>query len=152
MSGTAELARWIGPSRPREAGGLADREAIRQLPMIYALGVDMRDFDLAFSAFSADAFVDGNFGQAPVREYLDRVLTNNAVFAATQHHITNQYVSMDGGEALIWSYVVAYHIRPEASGEDDIIVGTQYRDSCRYDQGAWVIVRRKSEMQWTRGR
>jgi hypothetical protein len=147
---TDDLTRWMGPSRPPETGDLLEREAIRQLPRIYALGVDTRSIDLAISAFTIECVIDGNFGKAVIREYLQRVLEGNARFVATQHHITNQYVAIDGDRALVWSYVLAYHLQPDGAADPDIVVGVQYRDDCVRQEGAWRIACRDSVMQWRR--
>ena len=103
---TPESARWRGPIPPPSAAELADRYGVSQLVKVYALGIDMRDLDTVLSVFSPDAFVAGMAGAMPAAEYLPAVFAGAAVYQRTQHNITNQHVSIEGDEALVWSYAV----------------------------------------------
>ena len=46
-----DLSCWAGPIATPDANELADRYAVSQLVKVYALGVDMRDYDLTRSVF-----------------------------------------------------------------------------------------------------
>ena len=67
----------------------------------------------------------------PASEYLPTIFAGASVYQATQHNITNQHVTVDGDEALVWSYAICYHLEEPGNGRDDLIVATQYRDRCR---------------------
>jgi hypothetical protein len=146
-----DFTQWRGPISTPSADELADRYAVSQLVKVYALGIDMRDLDTVTSVFTPDAVVDGIVGTMPASEYLPTVYAGAAVYAATQHNITNQHVTIDGDEALVWSYAVCYHMEEPGSGRDDLIVATQYRDRCHRFADGWLITARKSALQWMRG-
>lgn len=147
-----DLRQWAGPIAPPGPAELADRYALGQLARVYALGVDMRDYELARSVFAADAIAEGSFS-GPIDDYLPKVHGGAAAYQATQHNITNQYVSLNGDEALVWSYAVAVHkVAPGESRDDgrkDMTLGVQYRDACRRFPEGWLIVRRQAVIQWS---
>ena len=62
------------------------------------------------SVFAPDAVLAGALGEAPVDEYVPRLLAGVASYEATMHNITNQYAAIDGDEADVWSYAVAIHL------------------------------------------
>ena len=146
-----EWKQWRGPIAPPSAQELSDRYAVSQLVKVYALGIDMRDLDTVLSVFAPDAAVEGMAGSMPASEYLPNVFNGAAEYAATQHNITNQHVTIDGDDALCWSYAVCYHLEEPGSGRDDLVVATQYRDRCRRFGDGWLITGRQSVMQWMRG-
>jgi SnoaL-like domain len=142
---------WRGPIPTPSPAELADRFAASQLVKVYALGIDMGDIDTVMSVFTSDALVEGMAGTMPASEYLPTIFAGASVYQATQHNITNQHVTVDGDEALVWSYAICYHLEEPGSGRDDLIVATQYRDRChRFDNG-WLITARTSVPQWIRG-
>jgi hypothetical protein len=148
---TSEIQQWAGPIPTPNAAELADRHAVSQLCRTYALGVDMRDFSLVQSVFDLEGTAEGTVGSFPLTEYLPKVYDGAAAYHATQHNITNQFVTIDGDEALVWSYGVAYHIEPPASGKPNLVVGVQYRDKCRRTDKGWLIYQRRTVLQWTDG-
>ncbi len=146
---TEDARRWAGPARPcRDFAELAEREAVRELAKIYALGLDLRDYELARSAFAADAVTLGDKGREPIDESLPKTYAVASSFHATQHLIGNQYVAIDGDRAQAWSYAVAHHKAAPGSGADEIIAGVQYRDRCRRDADGWRIVERQVVLMW----
>src|SRR5438445_5049006 len=104
-----EWEQWRGPIASPGPQELADRYAVSQLVKVYALGIDMRDLDTVRSVFAPDAFVEGMAGAMPASEYLPTIFEGASVYAATQHNITNQHVTVDGDDAVCWSYAVCYH-------------------------------------------
>lgn len=143
-----ELAAWAGPIAAPTSAELADRYAVSQLCKVYALGMDMRAYALSRSAFADDAFAEGSVGLAPIDDYLPKVYAGASGFAATQHNITNQYVTLDGDTAVVWSYAVAYHWAAPGETRSDLVVGVQYRDQCRRFPEGWLITARKVVKQW----
>ena len=143
-----ETKQWAGPVLPPSAAELADHYAVGQLAKIYGLGIDMRDYELCRSAFAADALGESKQGLVPIDEYLKSTYGVGASFHATQHVIANQYVTLQGDEATVWSYGVAHHKVAPGEARDEIIAGVQYRDRCRrYPQG-WLITERRVALQW----
>jgi hypothetical protein len=142
---------WAGPIATPSPEELADRYAVSQLVKVYALGVDLRDYDLVLSVFDPAAPVSGARGSAAAADYLPIVYGGAMVYAATQHNITNQHVTIDGDRALVWSYAICYHLEEPDNGREDLIVATQYRDQCERRADGWIIVARDAVMQWVRG-
>ena len=139
---------WAGPAKPPSPEELAERHAIGQLAAIYGLGIDMRDYELCRSAFSADGVGIGRNGPEPFDEYLANTYELASSFHATQHLIANQYIHRNGEEANVWSYGIAHHKVAEGEERDEIIAGVQYRDKCKkFDEG-WLIVERSVHTLW----
>ncbi len=143
-----DLMRWAGPIPAPSNAELADRYAISQLVKVYALGVDMRDFELTKSVFAPDAQADGSVGSFSIEEYLPKVFNGAAVYAATQHNITNQHILVNGDEALMWSYAIAVHKHKAGDEREQMTLGVQYRDTCKRFAGGWLIVHRKVVRVW----
>lgn len=144
-----ELAKsWGGPAAAPSADELRDHYAIGQLAKTYALGVDLRDYDLCRSAFAPDAVGDERGAMVPVEQYLKGVYGMGASFHATQHLIAQQYIRIDGDEADVWSYGIAHHKVASGEARDEIIAGVQYRDRCRRFEQGWLIIERRVHLQW----
>lgn len=140
---------WAGPGVPPPAAELADRYAIGQLARIYCLGVDTRDLALARSIFADECVAEGSSGWGgPIDEYLPQIIKGVSAFQVTQHNITNQYITIDGDEALCWNYAIAVHkVVPDAD-RPHFDLGVTYRDTCRRFADGWKIVHRKVVLHW----
>ena len=139
---------WAGPTKAPSLEEMAEQTAISQLAKIYALGMDMRDYDLARSAFAPDAMAQGKEGLESIDEHLKFTYGVASSFHATQHVISNQYIQLDGDSAVVWSYGVAHHKVAPGEQRDEIIAGVQYRDVCRKFPAGWLIVERSVANQW----
>ncbi len=144
-----DIQRLAGPLAPPGAEELADRYALGQLVKVYALGADMRDYELMRSVFADDAFGEGSTKSAPIEEYLPFVFRGASAYQATQHNITNQHISIDGDEAIVWSYAIAIHKAAVGGDMPHLNIGVQYRDKCRRTAKGWLITHRKVVVQWT---
>jgi len=145
---TQHAKKWSGPVKPLSPEALADTHAVSQLCKIYAIGMDLRNYDLARSAFADDALIEGKSGMEPVDESLPKTFAMASSFHATQHFIGNQYVDLAGDEATVWSYGIAHHKAATGDGRDEIIAGVQYRDKCRRSAAGWQIIERVIANQW----
>jgi hypothetical protein len=143
-----QAKKWAGPVRALSPAVLAEHHAVNQLCKIYAIGLDMRDYDLARSAFADDAMIAGRDGLEPVDTSLARIYAIAASFHATQHVIGNQYVDLNGDDAIVWSYGIAHHKVAKGEDKDEIIAGVQYRDTCRRFAEGWLIVERSVANLW----
>lgn len=139
---------WFGPRKAPSPDELGERHAIGQLATIYALGMDLRDYDFARSAFADDAVGMGKGGPEPIDEHLKNTYNMAASFQATQHVISNQYIDIDGDNATLWSYGVAHHKVTADSERDEIIAGVIYKDKCRKDKNGWLIIERSVSPLW----
>lgn len=139
---------WAGPASEPSAEELRQHHAIGQLAKIYAIGMDLRDYDLCRSAFADSAVGEERGVMLPVDQYLKNTYAMGASFHATQHLIAQQYIRVDGDDAEAWSYGIAHHKVAPGETRDEIIAGVQYRDRChRFEQG-WLITERRVHLQW----
>lgn len=146
-----DVSQWAGPIQPPSPSELADRYALGQLCKVYALGVDQRKFDLVLSVFTDDAQLAGSQGMGPAKEYLPKVYEPATHYDSTQHNILNQYITIEGDEALVWNYAVAYHMYEQSKGKANLIVGVIYKDKCRRTPKGWQIFERKATLEWVQG-
>jgi SnoaL-like domain len=136
MDEKQQAKKWAGPARVLSAAELADHHAVCQLVKIYAIGFDMRDYDLARTAFADGSTWEGKTGDEPIDEALPKIYGMAASFTATQHFIGNQYVDLQGDTAVVWSYGIAHHKLAPGGDRDEVIAGVQYRDECkRFSEG-----------------
>jgi hypothetical protein len=139
---------WFGSSKVPSVAELVERYAIEQLAKRYALGMDLRDYELCRSAFAPNGIGIGKNGPEPIDTYLPNTYKTAASFQATQHVISNQYIDINGDEAVAWSYGVVHHKVAKGETRDEIIAGVQYRDKCQKFSDGWLIVERSVALQW----
>jgi hypothetical protein len=146
-----DISMTRGPIVPDTPAVLADRDAVCRLPQLYALGIDLRDEAMVLSVFAPDAVLRGALGEAAAHEYVPKLVAAVAGYEATMHNITNQYATVDGDDAAVWSYAVALHFEPPDSGRGDLALGVQYRDQLRRTDHGWLVTARETVRLWTRG-
>ena len=146
-----EIPDLRGPLPPDSVATLVDRDAICRLPKLYALGVDLRDDAMVRSVFTPDAFVRGMLGDFPIDEYVPMLIEGVRVYEATMHNITNQWATVDGDEASVWSAAVALHFEERGNGRVDMAMGVHYRDRLVRTDHGWLVSARQTEQLWTRG-
>jgi len=147
-----EVTTLRGPVAPLEAGAIADRDAVLQLCKLYAFSMDTRDEAMLLSLFSPKAVMHGARGDATADVYMPKLLARTSAFSATMHNIINQYAVVEGDEANVRSYCVAYHIEAPGNGRGDVDVGVIYMDRCQRTPRGWWIVHREVTRVWTRVR
>lgn len=144
-----DLERFAGPAVPSSPAELADREAVSRLTKIYALGLDLRDYDLARSAFADDAHCSGAISTGPVDEYLPVVYNGAASFEATQHNMLQQNIVIEGDTATVWNYAIAVHkAHADDTDRQSTTLGLHYKDKCCRTGKGWLISERKVETFW----
>jgi hypothetical protein len=139
---------WAGPAAAPSADELGEHHALGQLCKIYALGMDLRDYDLYASAFAPEGTGEERGTMVPMAQYLRNTYAVGSSFHATQHLIGQQYIRIDGEEAEVWSYGVAHHKVAPGEARDELIAGVQYRDRCRRFGQGWLIVERRVHLLW----
>ena len=128
----------------------ADLESVRRLARTYALGIDRRDEALVQSLFTDDAVVAGALGMSAAADYVPKLITGAAEYAATQHNITNQYVARapdDPADLVVHSYAIALHFDRNGS---DLAMGVEYRDRARHTALGWLVSHRNTVALWRR--
>ena len=118
------------------------RQALQDVMLDYATGVDERDFALYRSCFTDDAEIVG-FGSDTVHggdAWTDYVKTALDQFSSTQHMLGPMRVEMDGELAQCRSDVQAWHELRDPAGSTLTLWAT-YRSTMRLEGGRYRICR-----------
>jgi ketosteroid isomerase-like protein len=129
---------------------VSDRMEINDLLHRYTYAVDGRDWDLLATCFTPDATIDFSAAAGPAGALPDLVawLTQTlAMFAVTQHHVTNSVVSVDGDVATGQAYFFnPMTITNEAGGTELLVSGGYYDDRFHRTADGWRIVERRARL------
>ena len=129
---------------------LADREAVHDVMIRYADGVDRRDMEQVRSCFAPDLRVVGWGGGFPDRDAMITYISGVAIFHTTMHMFGNDYIDVDGDTAHIDCYAMLTHHLDDASGgaSEMNVSGGRYVESLERRDDRWVIVERGGDPQW----
>lgn len=130
---------------------LRDRAVIKELYNRYAYGVDSIDMGLVRSVFHPDCVVVGTMEEGTLDDYLEGMEAGLAAYDATMHFKGNQYVEIDGDEAFVETWVVAYHMEAPSSPIDSLVLALRYKDDLVRAGDDWQIIRREAVRQWHTG-
>ncbi len=124
---------------------LLDKEAIRELAMLYSRGVDRKDPDLLRTLYTEDATdTHGDTFDGPAEDYVDFLEQAFPYMHYSGHHICNHLIAVDGDEGYGEIYALAWHLIPDRQGgwlEDFMCV--RYIDRYRRgDDGRWRFAKR----------
>jgi hypothetical protein len=95
------------------ASALEHRVHIEDALRSYCRGIDRLHAPSIEAAFHPGAILEGYGSAEPVtiEEFVTNVLASlREKFAATQHRLSNVTIELDGDQALVESYVLAYHV------------------------------------------
>jgi 3-phenylpropionate/cinnamic acid dioxygenase small subunit len=130
---------------------ISDRLLISELLDTYAAAVDSRDWSLLETVFTEDAILDYSaFGgpRGPFDEVVPWLEKSLALFAASQHLISNKMISLDGDEATarcsLFNPMVLAGDKP-----DVLLVGGGYADRLRRIGDGWRIAERVVHPSWS---
>ena len=119
---------------------VADRIALQDVMLNYAMGLDERDYDRYRSCFADDVQIL-DFGPDPIYgadawlEYVKKALDQ---YDATQHMLSPQLATVNGDTAHTRTDVQALHYLKEPAGSTFTLWATYETDMQRID-GAWKI-------------
>ena len=136
---------------------LLDRQAISDVVIRYATGIDMRDWEAYRSCFTDQLEVDfTSFSGGEPRtltgdEWVAGVRAGLSGFAATQHISTNHVITLDGDEATCVSYMQAQHYLPNEKGDNALTLGGYYTNTLVRTGDGWRIRRCRLTVTWTTG-
>lgn len=130
---------------------LRDREQIKSLYGRYAFGVDSIDFELVRSVFHPDCVVEGTLEGGTLDGYLEGLEEALYQWEATMHFMGNQYIEIDGDRGRVETWVVGYHMEPDDSPIDHLVLALRYQDDLVRVADDWKIIRRKTAKQWHTG-
>ena len=130
---------------------LADRQALQDVMLRYAAGVDERDMAMYRSCFADDVEVL-DFGPEPINgaeAWVAFVADALIAYGATQHMLGPQLAEIDGDEARTRSDVQALHYFADAPTRTLTLWATYETDFRRID-GEWRISRHRLVPRGTR--
>ncbi len=135
---------------------LLDRAEISDVFHRYALGVDMRDWEMFRGCFTDD--VEADFTSIwpglvvkGADEWVERAENLIEGFDATQHIITNHTHDIRGDTAKSTSYLHAQHVVRTPMGNDENVLAGYYQyEMVRTDQG-WKIQKYSLTVTWATG-
>jgi hypothetical protein len=120
---------------------LAAVDAIRDVAMRYAHGVDRLDGDWMKSAYWPDATDDHGVFVGNAWEFVDRCMESHARWRSTMHCIFNHQIDVDDADHArgeIYNITYLFHADAQAV---DVWVG-RYLDSYERRDGEWRILGR----------
>lgn len=129
------------------ATDLAHRVAIEQILYSHCRGVDRADPEILKAAYWPEAEVayGGYNGAAhPFCEILPESIKR---YRATHHQVSNILIERQGNNAVVESYVTAYHHQPAGDATEMTYFG-RYIDHMQLREDRWKILFRHVVMDW----
>jgi ketosteroid isomerase-like protein len=124
---------------------LIDKDAIRELVLLYSRAVDRKDVALLRDLYTEDATDShGDSFDGPASAYCDFIEQSLPYMAYSGHHACNHLISVDGDEGNGEVYALAYHIIPNRDGgREEDFMAVRYIDNYRRCQdGKWRFSKR----------
>jgi hypothetical protein len=120
------------------------RHAIHDLIMLQARATDRGDAALLGSVFHRDATVDVGIFRGTARDYCPFILQATAGMQRMSHTIANEWIDVQGDDAVAESYVVAFTTAPDdTGGAVDGITAGRYLDRFARRNGEWKFTERR---------
>ena len=132
---------------------LNDHCAIRDLAVRYCTAVDRRDWDLLADVFLPEATVclPESVVLTGSEEIVSRYRRGISRFDATHHMVTNHAIELGGDSARHTCLLHAQHVRHDAPGGPNFVIGGRYTDQLVRTRRGWRIGRRQLDYIWTEG-
>ena len=127
---------------------LVDRDAIHDIMMRYAHGVDQREMEIVRGCFAPDLVTVGWGGGADSldRDALIRFISGVGHFRETMHMMGNQLIEVDGDSASMDTFAQLTHRLDDDS--DKLLVSSRYVEKLTRRDGEWAITQRGGEPAW----
>lgn len=139
-----------GTKRDRDLQALLDKQALYELAVRYARGIDRRDRDLLLSVYHDDAIDDhGTMFTGSALAFADWQPDVMQPFEITNHYIMNTAYRLDGDHAEGELHFIAYH-RTKGPDAQEIWVGGRYMDRYERRGDDWKIAHRTLVWDFTR--
>lgn len=138
-------------STPTNLAEVADRIALQDVMLRYAIGVDERDMELYASCF-ADNVEVVDFAPEPIigRDNMVQFVTEALEkYGATQHMLGPQYAEIDGDTATTRSDVQALHYLID-DPEKTLTLWATYNTQMQRIDGRWQITRHQLAARGTK--
>ena len=124
---------------------LLDKEAIRELVLLYSRAVDRKDVDLLRDLYTADATDShGDTFDGSADAYCDFIERSLPHMPYSGHHVCNHLISVEGDEGSGEVYALAYHLIPDRDGgQTEDFMCVRYIDNYRREaDGKWRFSKR----------
>jgi len=151
---------------------LLDKDAISDVLLRYARGIDRLDVELFRTVFWEDGGFEDGIVEGPAKDFIPSLLGDavRSMFAVTQHLISNIRVEFEGADlAFVESYFLAFHLlnpdettlnailgprRMQEMGGDysrsyELYVAGRYFDRFERRGNQWRIQKRRFVSDWT---
>jgi SnoaL-like domain len=129
---------------PQALDTLLNKEAIRDLVLLYSRGVDRKDIELLKTLYAKDATDDhGTHFKGPADAYIEFLARSLPGLIAGGHFVCNHLIAVNGETAEGEVYALAYHIFPDGKGgavQD--VAGVRYVDRYAKENGRWLFASR----------
>jgi ketosteroid isomerase-like protein len=130
---------------------LLDKQAIKEVLLRYARGVDRCDREALASVFFPDAVVVRGDRETSAVDLPDRFLARaREIYDSCFHQVTNFLITIDGDRARSEAYVVAISTYHEGDREFQRSRGLRWIDQFERRAGEWRIVHRVAVGDWGR--
>lgn len=139
-------SRMVSSISDRDIDVALSKQALHDLGMAYARGVDRADTELLLSIFHEDSTVISGVINGSGPEFA-RGITEfvRANLVRSFHSVANEWYEVDGDRAVGESYGIA----TITAGGNDVISGGRYVDSYERRKGVWKILSRTWVSDWT---
>ena len=131
---------------------LSDRAAIGELMMLYASGLDRRDFGMVRQVFTADAAA--SYDGKPVPPGVDNIIAHVQGLKNSRkstHFMMNQSIDLSGDAAQMETYAQSILTFKRPSGEEYLRTrGLRYICDVVRRQGRWWIAKNTHVADWER--
>jgi hypothetical protein len=128
---------------------MANRMAIQDVLNKHSRGVDRADGELLKSAYWPEAEVAYGGYNGPAHAFCETLPAAIKRYAATAHRVTNVSIDFHGDDAVVESYVTAYHYLAVDDGEDtEMTYVGRYVDHMQRRGEQWKIMFRRVVMEW----
>jgi ketosteroid isomerase-like protein len=124
---------------------LLDKEAIRELVLLYSRAIDRKDVALLRDLYTADATDShGDSFDGPAPDYCDFIERSLPYMPYSGHHVCNHLIGVDGDEGDGEVYALAYHLIPgrDGSREEDFMAVRYIDNYRRCGDGKWRFAKR----------
>jgi hypothetical protein len=147
----------VGSDLEARVAAIEDRDAIRDVIITFAYGLDRADWELYGSTLADELTVDFRestgmeiraWTRAEWCAFAARVLDG---FTARQHLSTNHRISLDGNAATCLSYMFAQHYLPGTPGGDELVMHGWYEHELQRGPAGWQITRLTQHYTWGTG-
>jgi ketosteroid isomerase-like protein len=124
---------------------LIDKDAIRDLVLLYSRAIDRQDIELLADLYTEDATDShGDSFDGSAEDYCKFIAASFPYMPYSGHHVCNHMISVDGDEGNGEVYALAYHLIPgqDGSREEDFMAVRYIDNYRRCADGKWRFSKR----------